>query len=67
MSRQVGAKKYQKYTVETLEDAVSMIKGNALSFRKASTVFGIPKSTLSNRLTGKSEVGCRSKPGTMLT
>jgi len=66
MSRQVGAKKYQKYTVETLENAVSMIKSNALSLRKASTVFGIPKSKLSNKLTGKSEVGCRSGPGTVL-
>ena len=52
---------YRKYDECALKQAVNAVKGGVLSLRQASNQFGIPKSTLSDRVSGKIEMG--AKPG----
>ncbi|XP_060602779.1 uncharacterized protein LOC132755864 [Ruditapes philippinarum] len=67
MSRQLQTKQYRNYTNETLSYAVSLIRSKGISLRHATKVYGIPKTTLSNKVNGKSDIGSRSGPGTVLT
>jgi transposase len=50
---------YSKHTEETFNNAISAVK-NGMSLRKAAEKFQIPKSTLSNKMTGKTAVGAWS-------
>ena len=65
MSRQIGARK--RYSDKTLQHAVDMVQNGCLSLRQAASSFQIPKSTLSNKVKGKTSVGCRPVPATVLT
>ena len=53
--------KYKNYDEASLHRAVSAIEGG-MSLRKASEAYNIPKSTLSDVMTGKTSVGARSGP-----
>ena len=54
-------KLYMQYDPVKLENAVASVKSNTLSLRKAAAKFGIPRSTISDRVVGKVEDG--SAPG----
>ena len=41
------------YTQEDLESALTCLRNKTMSIRKASVMYKIPKSTLSDRITGK--------------
>ena len=49
-------RKYVTYNKETLQNAVEAIKNGTMSFRKAEKTFQIPKSTLKNKISGKSDI-----------
>ena len=55
-------KKYQQsYTQDDLERAVRLVKEEGVSVRKAANHYKIPRSTLSDRISGRIEMG--DKPG----
>ena len=54
------------YSLEELDIAVQRIKEEGLSYRKAAAQYGIPRSTLHDRVTGKSMSSKRGPP-TVLT
>jgi ABC-type uncharacterized transport system ATPase subunit len=49
---------YRSYDVERSTDAYIAVKENAMSIRKASVLYGAPKTTLIDRLSGKVHVDC---------
>ena len=57
MGKQTKKGIYVKYSQESLEKAVSLIRSGTLSLRKAAQRFGIPRSTLSDHVTGKIQPG----------
>ena len=48
----------RRWELENLEKAVQAVKSGQLSQREAATKFGIPKSTVGDYCSGKSELGC---------
>ena len=46
-------RKRHNYTEESLVEAVAKIKNNEISYKKASSEYGIPISTLSDKVTGR--------------
>ena len=54
------------YSLEELDIAVQRIKEEGLSYRKAAAQYGIPRSTLHDRVTGKAMSSKRGPP-TVLT
>ena len=50
---------YHKWSEENMQKAMSAVKQNRLSVRKAAVQYGIPKSTLSDRITGKITKGAK--------
>ena len=59
--------KVERYTEDTLKQAVKDIRENKLSWTKASLQYGIPKSTLSLYANGKLKFGSRRCPALILT
>jgi transposase len=49
-----------KYSKENLENAVKSVKDGVYSYRKASQVFGVPKTTIIDQVSGRIEL--TSKP-----
>ncbi|XP_060602824.1 uncharacterized protein LOC132755901 [Ruditapes philippinarum] len=49
---------YRSYDAERLTEAYIAVKENAVSIRKASALYGVPKTTLIDRLSGKVHVDC---------
>lgn len=43
---------YRNYTIQAMQEAIDTIKGNHMSLRKAALMFKVPRSTLSERVTG---------------
>nr|CAI5844560.1 unnamed protein product [Callosobruchus analis] len=62
-------KVYQRfrYTEETLQKALELIRTNSTTISEASRRYGIPKSTLSNKLTGKVPQIRKMGPDTVLS
>ena len=56
-----GARNYQNYTKETLEKAAFLVKTKQISLRKAAQEFGIPKSTINNKVKGKHQKKVRGQ------
>lgn len=56
-----------KLSVDTLLQALDDIQLNGISFCAAEAKYNIPKSTLHDYATGKSLVGCKQGPATVLT
>lgn len=48
--KNVGGRNYQNYKVESLENAVKDVKMGKLSLRVASERYGVPKSTISDKI-----------------
>ncbi|KAH3887298.1 hypothetical protein DPMN_011314 [Dreissena polymorpha] len=61
MSKQAGASKYRTYSPSKVAAAVSMVQSGAKSKRKAAITYGIPRTTLIDKLSGKAPLG--SNPG----
>ena len=61
MSKQAGSMKYRQYSPSKVASAVSVVQSGAMSKRKAALTFGIPRSTLLDKLSGKAPVG--TNPG----
>ena len=61
MSKQAGAVKYRAYSPTKVSAAVEMVRSGAMSKRKAAQSFGIPRTTLIDKLSGKAPLG--SIPG----
>ena len=56
----MAAKRHQ-WSEDSLVSALATIKDEKISLRQAACMYGIPKSTLSLYMSGKSNIGC--KPG----
>ena len=54
------------YSLEELDIVVQQIKEEGLSYRKAAALYGIPRSTLYDNVTGKA-VSLKRGPPTVLT
>ena len=54
------------WSTEDLENALSMVKEQHMSFREAAQTYGIPKSTLHDHYSGKVK-GCKTGPSPYLT
>lgn len=49
----------KSYTDEAMSSAIADVKNNQMSIRKASKKYNVPKSSLSDRLTGKVQVSSK--------
>ena len=63
----MAAKPRHKWSQEDLEAALNAVHEENLSLREAAGRYGIPKSTISTYLTGKSVIGKKPGPATILT
>ncbi|KAF6216317.1 hypothetical protein GE061_000658 [Apolygus lucorum] len=59
--------KIMKYSFETLQKALQLIKDGQISISEAARSFGIAKSTLHTKLTGKRPLVTKMGPATYLT
>jgi len=64
MSRQ---RKGKVYDVLALERAVDAVKSNAMGYKKASKLFNVPKTTIYDKVKGKSAIHSRQGPNTVLS
>ncbi|KAK3100398.1 hypothetical protein FSP39_019281 [Pinctada imbricata] len=53
---------HKDHDVTLMEEAVKEVLSGKISIRKASMKYKIPKSTLSDKCLGKSEIGCKRGP-----
>lgn len=51
--RRLGSRNYKDYTEEQLQECLQRIQSREMSQRNASAAFGIPRSTIKNKLKGK--------------
>ena len=58
---------YKLWTDEKLRKAYEEVNGGHLSVRRAAELYGVPKSTLSDRVTGRVEFGSHSGPARYLS
>ncbi|XP_060578915.1 uncharacterized protein LOC132735898 [Ruditapes philippinarum] len=65
MSQQLKVRK--RYSDETLQHAIDMVKSGSMSLRRAALAFQIPKSSLSNKVNDKTQVGCKPGPSSVLS
>jgi hypothetical protein len=57
-----------KYSPSKMQQAIASVKSGALSRRKAAELFGVPKTTLLDKLSGRNpEERVRPGPATVLT
>ena len=63
MSRQA----YRKYNNVNIRDALDLIRSGTLSARRASAIYGVPKSTLLDRVHGRIADDAKSGPDPVLT
>ena len=61
MSRQIGARRKQ-YPQENMTLAISQVRQGKMSQRQASKVYGIPRMTLADKVTGRVPENGRSGP-----
>ena len=68
MSRQLGARKTRNYSpLLKLENAVKMVESGAMSRKKAAATFGVPRTTLIDKLSGRYCLGACPGCKTVLT
>ncbi|MEW8547693.1 MAG: helix-turn-helix domain-containing protein [Candidatus Thiodiazotropha sp.] len=68
MSRQIGAKRQRRqYEVGVLNEAVDVVKGGTMSLNKAAKVYGIPKTTIHDKVHNKYPSGNKCGAKTVLT
>ena len=56
-----------RWSYDALLNALDDIRTNRLSFRSAEAKYGVRKSTLNDYITGKSVIGCKPGPSSVLT
>ena len=62
MSKQIGAfKRQRKHDVAVVKQAVDAVVSGSMSMRAASELYGVPKSTLNDKVLGKSPMVRPSK------
>ena len=61
------AEHYRQYAKDRLSIALEMVRSGALSTRAAAKTYGVPKSTISDKIRGKVQDDARSGPATVLT
>ncbi|XP_061753696.1 uncharacterized protein LOC133551224 isoform X1 [Nerophis ophidion] len=63
----VGRKKKKKWTEEAMERALIEVKSRRCTVRQAAKQFGVPKSSLGDRVSGRVTPGSRSGPAQLIT
>ena len=63
----MAAAKAHSWSNESLTKAVEEVQDKKLSLRAASAMYGIPRSTIHNYITGKTKIGAAKGPATVLT
>ena len=58
--------KYKDWTEEQMRAAYEAVK-DGMSIRRAAEEYGVPKSTLGDRVSGRSQMGCKGGPHKILT
>ena len=66
MSKQANVK-YKSYSPSKLESAVRMVSSGSMSRKMAARQYGIPRTTLVDKLSGKTSLGCALGRSTILT
>ncbi|XP_077402175.1 uncharacterized protein LOC144035934 [Vanacampus margaritifer] len=62
----IGRKKKKKWTEEAMEHALIEVKSGRCTVRKAAKEFGVPKSSLGDRVSGRVTPGSRSGPAQLI-
>ncbi|XP_047235399.1 MFS-type transporter clz9 [Girardinichthys multiradiatus] len=63
----VGRNKKKKWTEEAMERALTEVKSGRCTVRQAAKAFGVPKSSLGDRVSGRVTPGSRSGPARLIT
>lgn len=63
----IGRKKKKKWTEEAMERALIKVKSGRCTVRQAAKDFGVPKSSLGDRVSGRVTPGSRSGPAQLIT
>ncbi|XP_034034566.1 tigger transposable element-derived protein 6-like [Thalassophryne amazonica] len=63
----IGRKKKKKWTEEAMERALIEVKSGRCTVRQAAKDFGVPKSSLGDRVSGRVRPGSRSGPAQLIT
>lgn len=63
----IGRKKKKKWTEEAMEQALVEVKSGRCTVRQAAKEFGVPKSSLGDRVSGRVTPGSRSGPAQLIT
>lgn len=63
----IGRKKKKKWTEEAMERALIEVKSGKCTVRQAAKEFGVPKSSLGDRVSGRVTPGSRSGPAQLIT
>lgn len=63
----IGRTKKKKWTEEAMEHALAEVKSGRCTVRQAAKEFGVPKSSLGDRVSGRVTPGCRSGPAQLIT
>ncbi|KAF7205929.1 uncharacterized protein [Nothobranchius furzeri] len=63
----VGRKKKKKWSEEAMERALIEVKSGRCTVRQAAKEFGVPKSSLGDRVSGRVTPGSRSGPAQLIT
>lgn len=63
----IGRKKKKKWTEEAMERALSEVRSGRCTVRQAAKEFGVPKSSLGDRVSGRVTPGSRSGPAQLIT
>ena len=58
---------YKSWTEEKMQLAYNAVVHNGLSVRQAVEEYGVPRSTLGDRVNGRKMLGCKSGPPRILT
>lgn len=58
--------KYRNYALEDIKNAVQMVESKAMSIRSASRQYNVPKTTIIDKLNGRSSLQARSGPSPVL-
>ncbi|KAE8287852.1 hypothetical protein D5F01_LYC13909 [Larimichthys crocea] len=63
----IGRRKKKKWTEEAMERALIEVKSGRCTVRQAAKEFGVPKSSLGDRVSGRVAPGSRSGPAQLIT
>ena len=62
MTKSCRPSQYKSWSEETMEKAYTSVLNNGMSVRKAAEVYNVPKSTLGDRVSGRTIIGSKSGP-----